>query len=233
MRMKNLYICGDSFCCFDHEYAIKPWMTILQELLGPPWQVKSLAIPCASNLHISLQVDTAITSKADLIIFSATSSVRSQGRMTSKVPIDAALIDRFRYPGGRDTGDLACWSFRSLDHTCVFDKSDIEVIQKFYGTVFDLDLAIYENQCIIERTLYKLIQSKIIFYFDQGGFEHPKFTNSLGQNYFREFDVHRSGVNIWDFADLPLVHRPFYHIADQDLHQRIGEHYFKKIIDLS
>ena len=88
--------------------------------------------------------------------------------------------------------------------------------------IVDLDLEIYRNKCIIESVLQRLTDSNIPFLFDQGGFEHTKF--GATSEYFKAWDFNRSKYNLWDHGDSKL-HRPYFHIADQNTHNEIAEYY--------
>jgi hypothetical protein len=70
--------------------------------------------------------------------------------------------------------------------------------------------------------LQRLTDSGIPFLFDQGGFEHAKF--GVTTQYFEKYKNHRSKYNLWDYGDSKL-HRPYFHIADQNTHNRVAEYY--------
>jgi hypothetical protein len=64
--------------------------------------------------------------------------------------------------------------------------------------------------------------SAIPFVWDQGGFEHASMG---GQGrYFGEYAHTRSEICLWDFART-REYRPYYHITDPVLHQRIADYY--------
>jgi hypothetical protein len=126
--------------------------------------------------------------------------------------------------------DLACYSIQSLNETCVFDQDDIESIKDYQSRLFDLDLAIYENQCIIESSLYQLTEHNISFVFDQGGFENPIFGNVRRTDYFSNFDRYKSKINQWTLSSYtPNTNIAHFHIIDPDIHAMIAD-YYKTII---
>lgn len=235
--MKSVYICGDSFGCPDLGWPITPWPTRLQTMLGRNYIVNNLSISCASNLIISLQVDRAIASKADYVILLCTSSTRSQGQIGTKKQY-SDLLDRFVKIGTHDLDlkkrDLACYSLHSLDESCVFTPDYQVLISNYQSRLFDLDLEIYHNQCIIESMLNRLINNNTNFLFDQGGFENPIFGKVNQQKYFAEFDQYRSDINQWTIAaELPTVALTHFHILDESVHNNIANYYADKIIDVS
>ena len=200
--MKRVYICGDSFCVPDPEYG-PCWA----DLLATEYHTVNQATVSATNLMISMQVDSAIENQADFVIIQGTSCTRSQTRYQDQIVPYSFL-----------TASTA---------TTPFDQRKLELIKHYYTEFFDLDLAIYQNQCVIEHTLQKLMDSKIPFLFDQGGFEHSKFGGST-KLYFKKFDQYRSQVNLWDHGNTAL-YRPYYHITDPDIHKFVAHYYIKEI----
>ena len=194
-----IYVCGDSFAVPDLEYG-PCWVDLLQQKLP----VKTLAQVCASNLMISMQVDNAIKNNAQGIIVLFTASTRFQTRQNNKV---------------------VPYSIHSLDSTTPFSTTQLELLKQYTAEFFDLDLAIYENQVIIESVLYKLIDSKIPFIFDQGGFEHVSYGGNT--SYFQKFNAYRSNINLWDYAD-KRTYRPYYHITDLATHRIVADYYYDK-----
>ena len=229
-QMKKIFICGDSFGCPDLGWTIDPWPVLLANQLGADYTVTNLSISCASNLLIRIQVDQAIADQADFVILLGTTCTRSQGRVRDSDQPHTALYDRFVRVGNTNDNahkrDLACYSIPSLNETCVFDKSDIAVIKDYQYRLFDLDLAIYENQCIIESSLHTLKQHNVPFVFDQGGFENPIFGNVRRTDYFAEFDQHRSQINQWTLSSyLPNTNMAHFHITDPAVHAQIADYY--------
>ena len=139
---QSVYICGDSFYCSDQESTIVPWHEQIE--------CTRLAIVCASNLLISLQVKQAIEKQANFIIVGFTSSLRSE-----------LMFD----------GKLVPFSWLSLDETTPFDQTTIDNLKQLFDKI-DLDTEVKRNELIIEATLQRLVDSAIPFLFDQGGFEH-------------------------------------------------------------
>ncbi len=198
--MKKIYICGDSFCVSDPEYG-PCWV----DYLAQQRSVTNLAQVAATNLMISMQVDHAIASAADFIIVQGTACTRSQTRHAEKI---------------------IPYSFHTASEiTTPFNSAQLTILKQYYTEFFDLDLAIYENKCIIESTLQKLVDSGITFLFDQGGFEHASFGSTA--NYFEKFQQYRSKINLWDFART-RDYRPYYHIVDDKIHQQVAEYYIKE-----
>ena len=233
--MKHIYICGDSFGCPELAWPFDPWPVLLSEQLGDDYAVVNLSISCASNLLIRMQVDRAIMANADFVILLATSCTRGQGRARESVVVPDNIYDRFVRVGAADprhhTRDLACYSIPSLDETCVFANDDIKTIRDYHARLFDLDLAIYENQCIIESSLHALTQHDIRFVFDQGGFENPMFGNAKSRDYFAAFDQYRSQINQWTLCHgLPRSSQPHLHIIDPGVHQHIAEYFCQTVI---
>jgi len=199
--MKRVYVCGDSFCVPDPEYG-QCWV----DLLAQQRTVINLAKVSATNLLISQQVDQAIEESADFVIVQGTSCTRSETKHNGQVVPYSVL-----------TANTA---------TTRFNDRQLRIIREYHTEFFDLDLAIYHNQCIIQNTLQKLLDSGITFRFDQGGFEHPKF-GSTQLEYFAKFNRYRSVINLWDHADT-RDYRPYYHIRDAEMHQRIAQYYVKE-----
>lgn len=196
----SIFICGDSFCVSDPEYG-PCWV----DYVAQQRSVTNLAQVAATNLMISMQVDHAIAAAADFIIVQGTACTRSQTRHAEKI---------------------IPYSFHTASEiTTPFNSAQLTILKQYYTEFFDLDLAIYENKCIIENTLHKLVGSGIPFLFDQGGFEHASFGSTA--NYFEKFQQYRSKINLWDFART-RDYRPYYHIVDDNIHQQVAEYYIKE-----
>ena len=194
-----IYICGDSFCVSDAAYLeIIPWHEQLPKH-------KNLARKCASNYLISQQIEQAINECASYIIVTFTSSLRSE----------------LHY-----NGELIPFSWLSLDSTTPFDQEQLNLLKQQYLHI-DLDTEIRKNRLIIEASLQRLVDSKISFIFDQGGFEHPSY-GGVGK-YFIKFEQYRSQYNLWDYSTT-RSHRPYFHIQDQQIHNKIAEYYNEQII---
>ena len=233
--MKKIYICGDSFGCPDLGWTIKPWPQLLGNKLGFEYQIINLSISCASNFLIRIQVDQAIENRANFVILLATTCTREQGQVHQIKNPHLSIYDRFVKIGqddpARDTRDLACYSLRSLDDTCVFDREHIHAIKDYNSRIFNLDLAIQQNQYIIESSLYTLRQNCIPFIFDQGGFENPMFGDVRKTDYFFEFDNNRSKINQWTLStQLPKSKLPHIHIMDPVVHAQIADYFYQMIV---
>ena len=225
--MKKLYICGDSFACNDPDSSITPWHQLLTNELKNHWIVNNLSLICASNLNIRMQVDKAVEDHADFVIVLFTSSVRGHGRISTQESIDNLLNNFYRVEKDDDKKQLGCWSYHSLDTNCVMPKNKTSILKSFFTEIFDLNLAIYENQCIIESSLHKLKSNQVEFLFDQGGFENPFFGGD--KTYFEEFNNYRSQLNLWTLYGSPIVYRPYFHITDQLIHNDIAN-YYKQVL---
>ncbi len=198
--IEKVYICGDSFCVSDPEYG-PCWVDYLSQKRS----VTNLSRVAATNLMISMQVDRAIADGADFVIVQGTACTRSQTRYQ---------------------GAIVPYSYHTASETTTpFDRTKLNVLKRYYTEFFDLDLAIYENKCIIENTLQKLVHSGIEFLFDQGGFEHPSFGSTT--QYFTQYSQYRSAINLWDYART-RDYRPYYHIVDDDVHQQVAEYYLRE-----
>lgn len=191
-----IYICGDSFGFPDADYP-----PMWADHLGMHYPVRNLSRVCASNLMISQQVDFAIKHGATFIILLCTASTRGQTRLDN---------------------DVVPYSIHSLDDTTPFTNKQLSVLKNYTAEFFDLDLAIYENKCIIESMLSRLIASNIPFVFDQGGFEHHSYGGV--DTYFTQYDQYRSKYNLWDHAQV-RSHRPYYHIVDEQVHLDVYRYY--------
>jgi hypothetical protein len=235
--MKKIYICGDSFGCPNIGWRFDTWPQLLSAQLGSDYTVTNLSICCASNLLIRIQVDRAIANQADFVILLGTTCTRSQGYVQKINQPNADIYDRFVRVGDKSDDvskrDLACYSIHSLNETCVFDKDDISSIKDYQSRLFDLDLAIYENLCIIESSLHRLKEHNISFIFDQGGFENPIFGNVRQTNYFSNFNKYKSQINQWTLSSYsPDTNMAHFHITDPIVHAHIAD-YYKTIIDQS
>jgi hypothetical protein len=195
-----IYICGDSFAVPDPEFGTM-WVDILEKKLGQP--VVNLAQRCVSNLMISQQVNS-ITA-ADFVIVLFTASTRTQIRRKKQiVPV----------------------SWHSLDDSTGLDQDNLMLLQAYFRDFFDLDTAIFESQCIIEATLQRLVDRNQQFVFDQGGFQHPSYGGT--DQYFAKYDAWRSDLCLWDYCENRVL-RPYYHITEPLIHEKIANYYFNLI----
>lgn len=196
-----IYVCGDSFGVPDTDYP-----PMWADHLGMHRPLHNLSRVCASNLMISQQVDFAIKHRATFIILLCTASTRGQTRLDNEV---------------------VPYSIHSLDSTSPFNDTQLSILKNYTAEFFDLDLAIYENKCIIESMLSRLVASNIPFVFDQGGFEHSSY-GGVG-TYFTQYNQYRGRYNLWDYAN-QRTHRPYYHITDAQVHLDVAR-YYAGIID--
>jgi hypothetical protein len=185
-----IYICGDSFCCSDKDSSIVPWHEKISNS-------KSLGEVCASNLLISLQLDYALASYPSFIIINFTSCTRGEIVRGEKF-IPYTVKNRI---GDRLT------------------KAERIAVELHTKHIYNLNLEIYKNKCIIESALERLVKSNVPFIFDQGGFEHGQDTK-----YFSDYDRYKSKYCLWDYGN-SHEHRPYFHITDQQTHNQIAEYY--------
>lgn len=193
-----IYLCGDSFGVPDPDHGTG-WM----ECIGP---VTNLCQVSASNLLIAQQVDRAIEMGAKKIIVLFTSSTRGE-----KI----------------QNGRAIPFSWHTASHlTTPFDDRQLQILRDYFTEFYDLELAIYTNQCIIEHTLGVLQRSGVDYTWDQGGFEHPSMG---GREYFSEYRHSRSNLCLWDYART-REYRPYYHIKDPAIHAKIAEYYKERFL---
>jgi hypothetical protein len=193
----KFYICGDSFSDIDPLYTqIVPWVEQIPGSIN-------LALKCASNTMISLQVDDAISNNANFIRVNFTSCTRGEFVDNNEI---------IPYTRINTVGDQLPKEIRT-------------VVDMYTMQVFNLELEIYKNKCLIESVLQRLVDSGIPFSFDQGGFEHPTF--GATQTYFTKYNAYRSKYNLWDYGD-SKIHRPYFHITKQLVHNEIAEYYREK-----
>jgi hypothetical protein len=221
-----IYICGDSFGVPDDEYIGVSWPEKLSVLLGDVATVNNLSMVAASNLLINLQVEYAIQQKPNFIIVLCTSVTRDEVTYNNNKQHEA-LLDRFyRFDTLNNMDkDLVSYSLNTPHHA-PFSKDQLSTLNQYKQSFFDLDLNIFKNKCIIENTLQKLVDSKIPFLFDQGGFEHKSYSNVT--TYFQQYSKYKSALNLWDYAASRKL-RPYFHIDDPAAHKQISEYYALQI----
>jgi hypothetical protein len=212
---KTLWICGDSFATPDPEYGIM-WVDLLAEQLGAEWQIVNTSSVSASNLLISIQATEAIAARPDYIVVLGTAVTRDH--VTTRHS-QGTLLERF------NTKDLVSYSiFRP--YRSDLTSAEQQQVKEYHDRFFDLELAIYRDQCIISNTLDRLVSSGIPFLFDQGGFEHPSFGGT--RQYFADYAQYRSAINLWDLGTTQ-AERPYYHITDTTAHLQVAEYYANAI----
>lgn len=225
--MKTVYICGDSFASTDEDYPGVSWTEQLGDIIDA--RIVNLSLVAASNVLINIQVDHAIQQKADFVICLGTTVTRYELKLPESTKHNN-LLDRF-WSFQRDDNtdrDLMSYSFLTIENYPV----DQKLVREFHTQYFDIDLAIYHNQCIIENTLQKLTDSGIPFLFDQGGFEHKSF-GGKPQDYFVKYKNNISEINLWDYAVGKKNLKPYFHFTDPKTHRHIAEYYAKKIQNLT
>jgi hypothetical protein len=215
--MKTVYICGDSFSTPDPEYGLC-WVDMLQHNLLGLAKVVNYSSVAASNLLISVQVDTAINHAADFVIVQGTACTRGEVAVDN-TQLD--LITRF------DTHELVSYSIYR-PYRSHLTPAQQQLVKQYHEQFFDLSLSIYKDRCIIENTLQKLVDTNTLFLFDQGGFEHASFGNTTGQEYFKKYKDYCSDINLWDYGNT-VDERPYYHIADVRVHRMVSAYYTEQI----
>lgn len=191
-----IYVCGDSFGVPDPQYGTG-WM----ERIG---SVTNFAQVSASNVLIAQQVDRALAAGAKKIIVLFSSSTRGEKIENGRaIPFSWHTASRLTTP---------------------FDARQLKILQEYFAEFFDLDIAIYTNQCIIEHTLACLENSGVDYVWDQGGFEHHSMG---GKKYFDQYDHRRSAHCLWDYVKA-RHYRPYYHITDAKIHAMVAEYYLER-----
>jgi hypothetical protein len=221
--MKRVYICGDSFASIDANYPGVSWTEQLVGMIDA--RIINLSFVAASNLLINIQAERAIRESADYIICLGTTVTREELKLPTEQQ-HTDLLDRFWsfQRNNNDDRDLMSYSWLTIENYPV----DQDLVRKFYTQYFDLDLAIYRNQCVIENTLQKLTDSGIPFLFDQGGFEHRSF-GGVPKDYFVKYQANISDINLWDYAVGKKNLKPYFHFTDPAVHRSIAEYYAEKI----
>lgn len=220
-----IYICGDSFNTSDKDYPGQSWYDKFANLASA---TTNLSMVCASNLLISLQVDRAIKQKTSFIIVSFTSVTRSEVCYSTDRKKDD-LLDRFYSLTSEENTccDLTSYTIWAPTDARALTKEQQKLVETYNKEFFDLDLAIYRDQIIIEHTLQKLVNSKISFLFDQGGFEHPSY-GTVDKKYFTLYDQYRSEYNLWNYVPVRTF-RPYFHITDDDITTKIAKYYYSYV----
>jgi hypothetical protein len=219
MTNSTLYICGDSFCTEDLSHGTS-WVGLLKDAL-PNINIVNLASPGASNYLISLQVQHALDNKCDYLIYHATSSIRNEFQIgTSDHKKDH--IERYWHPDDQNNKSVLSTSWISATR----NTSDVmldhnNTIKGFFTNHVDFLSMVRKNYIFIDYTL-KIIRSKMgntNWLWSRGGFEHYKFSESQSWN-FSSYQVEESTINLWDDFDHDLL-RPYYHVTDFTIHQRV------------
>lgn len=189
-------ICGDSFCGPDADYPCTIWAEQIPNVVN-------YSFNCASNTLISQQVDCALATYPQFVIVCFTSCTRGE------------IVD--------DKNNIIPFTRMNKigDRLSNAQRDAVELYNKH---IFDLNIEIYRNKCIIESILQKLVDSGVPFLFDQGGFEHK-----IDTSYFEKYKSYRSKWCLWDHGDSHQF-RPTYHIQDQDIHNQIADYYNRAII---
>ena len=226
--MKKIYICGDSFGSYDPDYPGLSWHEKLEKKLSPQFKIINFSKVCASNLMISLQVDKAIKEQANFVIVMGTSVLRDEVKLND-TESDLELVDRFvdiTSNNNLDTQNLISYTMLNINQDFLSNAHNTLAL---YNKLKDLNLLIYKDQCIIENTLQKLVDSNIPFIFDQGGFENLQY-GAIKNSYFEKFKKYQSKKNLWNYChNRPF--RPYYHLIDNNITDEIAQYYCNLIHD--
>jgi hypothetical protein len=216
--MKHIVVCGDSFNVDDIDYPNIHWTTKLNN-----FKLTNLSIPGASNLVIRLQLDKAIELEPDLIVVSFTSSMRTIVKYNKQ--INSNLLDRiYHAPHNKNEFDLISFPYAGAELYNVLTANQLSILKDYVSEFVDLDLLRSENYFIIKDALETLVQSKIKFNFSLGGFDHQSFTTQTNFN-FSKFIQHQCPINLWDHCSAKKQLRPWYHVADINIHSNLAEYY--------
>lgn len=225
---KKLFICGDSFCFPDPEYG-PCWVDLLDKKLVDV-EIINLSSPGASNYLIYLQIDYALKNNCDYLIYHATSSVRHEFCIEDN-PVDMDHIKRYWNPRDRKNKDLVTTSWLNpVRNTDDLLRKDSDFILKFFAKHVDMAVAINKNYIFIDYSLQKLSDSlpRENWAWSRGGFEHKNFSDSSDSWDFSKYQDRHCEINLWDDYDRSLA-RPFYHVTDIAIHQKVCDHYIKML----
>lgn len=216
--MKHIVVCGDSFNVDDQDYPNIHWTTSLKD-----FKLTNLAIPGASNLVIRLQIDRAINLCPDLIVVGFTSSMRTTIKYNKQ--LNTNLLDRiYCAPGDKNLFDIISFPYAGAELYDVLTTNQLSILKDYVAEFVDLDLLRSENYYIIKDALETLVQSKIKFSFSLGGFDHKSFTNNTPFD-FSKFLPYQCPINLWDHCSTKKQLRPWYHVVDINIHNRLSEYY--------
>lgn len=215
-----IVVCGDSFYFDDPSFPDIHWTSKISN-------VTNLSVPGASNFVIRLQIDKAIELKPEFIAVSFTSSLRDllkfkDGKDTND------LLERIRLPDSTKNSDLVSVPYAGAHYYDVFNDTQLDILKSYVTEFVDLDVVRQKNYYYIKDGLETLYQSNIKFSYSLGGFDHKTFDPSTKFN-FSKFENYETPINLWDYCNKEKHLRPWFHVLDLDVHNKLAE-YFKKCL---
>lgn len=221
---KQVYICGDSFSSNDPEFD-GGWVKQFESQCQA--EVVNLSSPGASNYQIYLQVRQALEQNCEYLIYHATSSVRYEFALTHQnIVRDSA--DRYWNRSNPQQRPMVCTSWSTPENSLILTKQQADQIKNFFKSFVDLSAEIEKNYLFIQSTL-DMIQKKQVphWVWSRGGFEHKNF-GSVQYWDFDQYIQNESRHNLWDHYD-PAQLRPFYHVTDCNVIERVCNHYIEML----
>jgi hypothetical protein len=224
---KSLYICGDSFCCLDPEYA-KNWPELLLSKVNNI-NVVNLASPAASNYLIYLQVKHALDQKCDYIIYNATSSIRHEFILNKNMDSTDNMLRYWDLSNPDNNKSMISMSWLNPQNTAsqVLNKKIIKQHAEYFTNYIDLPSMIEKNFIFINYTLELLNKSNVIWAWNRGGFEHKNFKSTQHYN-FSNWHEKESKINMWDYYDSSVI-RPYYHVTNKQILQDVCNEYINML----
>jgi len=175
---KKLYVCGDSYFSCDEKWPGSHFSEIIADKLD--LTLVSLARQGISNSAVRLQIERALSDKADFVIFGATDSHRFEiplHALWSKLPRKAFDINKgldnieYRYypnPSHRhvDASAACLWS----DHYSKYSSEDFDpqfrhTWKVFFSEIYDRSWRDQQDRWIIESSLARLENANLPFVF--------------------------------------------------------------------
>jgi hypothetical protein len=223
----KLYICGDSFCTNDPEYDYS-WVDLLAQKL-PKLEVVNLSSSGASNYLVYLQVKTALENHCDYLIYHATSSIRQEFRLGDDGRQYDDVTRYWNTNNPNKNAPMICGSWLEVDrhYQGLVDTKQVNLINQFFKHFVDLPNLIEKNYIFVVHTLEMIKSSAVAWAWSQGGFEHPRFGIDRKWNFDPYLDK-MCPINLWDHYD-PKKIRPWFHVTDPTVHQRVCDHYIKML----
>jgi hypothetical protein len=231
MTIKNhkliLFVCGDSFCFPDPDYGLS-WVDLIQKS-RPNIEIINLSSPGASNYLISLQVQHALKNNCDRIIYHATSSIRQEFSIAQHTATKDSINRYWNLMSKNNKSVVSASWISATRYTDELLSDEDQIIKKFFTEYIDLPSMINKNYIFIDYTL-KLLDSflpRSQWAWSPGGFENKKFSDSISWD-FANFQDRMCKINLWDDYDNSKM-RPYYHVTDPTIHQRVCELYLQML----
>lgn len=218
---KTVYICGDSFSSTDPEFN-GGWVTQFES--QSKTKVINLSSPGASNYQIYLQVRQALDQNCEYLIYHATSSIRHEFALSHDF-VGRDFADRYwNRSCPEQQRSMVCTSWLTPENSLSLTKPQCDQIKNFFKSFVDLSAEIEKNYLFIQSTL-SMIQKKQVphWVWSRGGFEHNKF-KPIQHWDFDDYSQKESQHNLWDHYD-PAQLRPFYHVTDPVIIEKVCNHY--------